>query len=137
MSFATDSPGKHSANPRTLRNRQDAVRFIARFAALTGLVVPSASADGLPAEFLARPVLPPDVLTSRYGRRLRQRTYNALCRFEPVPEGEPWTFGRLLQIRGFGLFCLLDVLQVLSRSGVKDGSARPGEPGRSAERQPR
>ncbi len=113
MPAMSDSSGQRPVSARTLRTRADAARFLARFATLTGLLATSASADCLPAEFLHRPVLAPDLLAARYGRRLSRRAYNALCRFEPGPSGEPWTFGRLLQIRGFGLFCLLDLLEVL------------------------
>jgi hypothetical protein len=123
------SAGSRPTSARTLRNRQDASRFLDRFAALTGLAATSASAECLPREFLARPVPAPDVLTTRYGPRLSRRTYNALCRFEPAPPGEPWTFGRLLQIRGFGLFCLLDLLELQARQGATLGKAAGrGEP---------
>ena len=114
-----ESSGHRLVTARTLRNRQDAVRFREHFAALTGLAVTSASVECLPREFLARPVPAPDLLTRRYGPRLSRRTYNALCRFQPAPPGEPWTFGRLLQIRGFGLFCLLDLLEVLAPCSLR------------------
>jgi len=31
---------------------------------------------------------------------------------------EGWTYGGLLELRGFGVFCLLDVMQALRDSGV-------------------
>jgi hypothetical protein len=130
MTDASNTPGKRPLSPRTLRTRQDAQRFLERFAALTGLAVGSASAESLPREFLARESLPPDVLIRRYGHVLSQRTYNALCRFEPAPPAEPWTFGRLLRIRGFGLFCLLDLLEVLARQAAGgEETAPPPSPG--------
>ena len=118
MPGTSDSSRKRPVSARTLRTRQDALRFLERFAAATGLRVASASAESLPPHFLARPVPAPDVLANHYGGELARRTHNALCRFEPPPPGEPWTFGRLLQIRGFGLFCLLDLLEVLARHGA-------------------
>lgn len=122
MPGTSDSSRKRPVSARTVRTRQDALRFLERFAALTGLRVASASAESLPPHFLARPAPAPDVLANHYGRDLARRTHNALCRFEPPPPGEPWTFGRLLQIRGFGLFCLLDVLEVMARH---DGGTGP------------
>jgi hypothetical protein len=97
---------------------RDATRFIERFAALTGFRVILASAGAFPREFLARAVPPPDWLIRQYGFELEPRTHNALCRFEPGRNEAPWTFGRLLDIRGFGLFSLLDLLGVLAKHGA-------------------
>jgi hypothetical protein len=107
------------ASPRALRRQQDATRFIARFAALTGMRAQSVSIEGLPREFLSRPVLAPKLLIERYGRELETRTLNALCRYEPGRQSEPWTFGRLLEIRGFGVFSLLDLVEVLRRHATR------------------
>jgi len=78
----------------------------------------SASIEGLPREFLATAVSPPNFLVEQYGYELEPRTRNALCRYEPGRHNEPWNFGRLLEIRGFGLFSLLDLLEVLAKHGV-------------------
>jgi hypothetical protein len=107
------------ASPRALRRRDDTARFIARFTALTGVRAQSAGIEGLPPEFLSRNVLPPKQLIERYGRELETRTHNALCRYEPGRHPESWTFGRLLEIRGFGVFSLLDLLEVLHRHATR------------------
>ncbi len=109
---------KDPNSPRATRRRDDASRFIARFEALTGFRVSSTSAEGLPREFLARAVTAPDKLVSQYGYEFEPRTHNALCRFEPGRNGDHWTFGRLLEIRGFGVFSLLDLLEVLAKHGI-------------------
>jgi hypothetical protein len=103
---------------RANRRREDTARFIERFAALTGYQVHSASAEALPREFLARTVQPPDELVRQCGFELEQRTQNALHRYEPGRPLDPWTFGRLLKIRGFGVFSLLDLLEVLAKHGI-------------------
>ena len=104
---------------RALRRQDDTVRFIERFEALTGFRVNSTSVEGLPREFLARPVPLPDVLVREYGYELEPRTHNALCRYEPGRQPDRWTYGRLLEIRGFGVFSLLDLLEVLAIHGIK------------------
>jgi hypothetical protein len=91
------------------------VRFIERFEALTGFRVTSDSTQALPKEFLTRPVPAPEILLREHGQALELRTRNALCRFEPGKLHEGWTFGRLLEIRGFGVFSLLDLLEVLAK----------------------
>jgi hypothetical protein len=113
------TPEGHAPSPRATRRHSDIVRFIERFEALTGIRVQSASAEGLPREFLARAAPPPDVLIERYGYELEPRTHNALRRYEPGREREPWTFGRLLEIRGFGAFSLLDLLEVMAEHGIR------------------
>jgi hypothetical protein len=100
-----------------------AARFIERFHSLTGLQASSDSALALPREFLTRPVRPPAALVRDYGGELQLRTRNALSRFEPGRPEVPWTFGRLLEIRGFGVFSLLDLLEVMARHG---GSSKTG-----------
>ena len=57
-----------------------AARFVERFEALTGFRVHSTSLEGLPREFLARPVPAPDLLVEQYGYELEPRTHNALCK---------------------------------------------------------
>jgi hypothetical protein len=114
-SFPNDNDPSSS---RTARRRDDTSRFIERFEALTGFHVQSTSAEGLPREFLGRPVRTPDLLVRDYGYELEPRTHNALCRFEPGRNGDHWTFGRLMEIRGFGVFSLLDLLEVLAKHGI-------------------
>ncbi|MGD0839239.1 MAG: hypothetical protein ABSB49_21595 [Polyangia bacterium] len=112
------APGADPRLSRTARRRDDAARFIERFAALTGYQISSTSAEGLPRQFLARTVEPPEGLVRQYGYELEPRTHNALCRYEPGRNGDRWTFGRLLEIRGFGVFSLLDLLEVLAKHGI-------------------
>ena len=107
------------ASERTLRRQDDTARFIERFEALTGFRVHSTSREGLPREFLARTVLAPDVLVAEYGYELEPRTHNALCRYEPGRQADRWTYGRLMEIRGFGVFSLLDLLEVLAKHGIR------------------
>lgn len=104
--------------PRTSRHGIDVARFIERFEALTGLHASSDSACSIPREFLLRPVVPPEALLREYGQELELRTRNALCRCEPGRPNERWTFGRLLEIRGFGVFSLLNLLEVMDKNGV-------------------
>jgi hypothetical protein len=104
---------------RTLRRHDDTARFIERFEALTGFRVHSTSREGLPREFLARTLPAPDVLVGQYGYELEPRTHNALCRYEPGRQADRWTYGRLLEIRGFGVFSLLDLLEVLAKHGIR------------------
>ena len=104
---------------RAVRRQDDTARFIERFAALTGFHVHSTSVEGLPREFLARAVPTPDVLVQEYGYELEPRTHNALCRYEPGRQPDRWTYGRLLEIRGFGVFSLLDLLEVLAKHGIR------------------
>jgi hypothetical protein len=110
----SDESSPKSFAPRTSRRHLDTERFIERFHALTGFRVGSDSTQALPREFLMRPVLSPDVLLRKYGDELEVRTRNALCRFEPGRSEHGWTFGGLLEIRGFGVFSLLDLLEVLA-----------------------
>ena len=116
-SSAADSDRQTSA--RVLRRNDDTARFIERFAVLTGLHVHSTSIEGLPREFLARPVETPNLLVDKYGYELEPRTHNALCRYEPGRQPDRWTYGRLLEIRGFGVFSLLDLLEVQAKHGIR------------------
>ena len=101
------------AEPGRGNERCDSV--IAGLASLTGLHLHSANVESLPRELLGREVPDPDVLVRTYRDELEPRTHNALCQREPGRPGEAWTVGRLLQIRGFGVHSLLDVLAVLAR----------------------
>jgi hypothetical protein len=114
-------PARVAAEPRAraARRQADDERFCKRFAILTGMHAKTAATESLPREFLARPVLAPDVLLARYGRELENRTRNALCRYEPGARPAPWTYGRLLEIRGFGVFSLLDVMEVLHHHATR------------------
>jgi len=118
MPPASQPAATQEFSARAQRRRDDTARFIERFAELTGCQLRSTNAEGLPREFLARTVPPPDVLVEQYGFELEPRTQNALCRFEPGRQSEPWTFGRLLKIRGFGVFSLVDLLEVLAKHGI-------------------
>ena len=104
---------------RALRRHEDNARFIERFEILTGVRVQSTSVDGLPREFLGSSVESPDVLVRQHGYELEPRTHNALRQYEPGRHQDSWTFGRLLQIRGFGVFSLLDLLEVLAKHGIR------------------
>lgn len=103
---------------RTSRSRDDTPRFVARLASLTGIRVRSTNAASLPRELLGQAVPDPGVLVRTYGGELEPRTHNALCQCDPGLPGESWTLGRLLAIRGFGVFSLLDLLEVLARHGA-------------------
>ena len=109
MSTASHSADAHHG-ARRIRSREDAARFVEQFVALTGIRVVSVSSEGLPRAFLARAVPAPDRLVSEYGDELRARTRNALCRFDPGAGADRWTIRRLLQLRGFGIFSLLDLI---------------------------
>jgi hypothetical protein len=108
-----------------VRRRDDAQRFIQRFGELTGLQAQSASIEGLPRQFLARQVPAPKELLDRHGPDLEARTYNALCRYEPGRADQPWTFGRLLEIRGFGVFSLIDLLEVMGGQDKHETASLP------------
>jgi hypothetical protein len=95
--------------------RDKDVRIVQRFEALTGIRLRSPTVAALPREFLGRQIAPPDEMARRHRFHLQPRTYNALRQHAPATEGGYWTYGRLLEIRGFGLFSLLDLLEVLAR----------------------
>jgi hypothetical protein len=94
--------------------RLNAPHFVSRFEALTGLRVRKAAVGALPRAFLGWSVEPPEKLAQRYCYELQPRTYNALLRYGSSSR-QPWTFGRLLELRGFGLYSLLDLLEVMAR----------------------
>jgi hypothetical protein len=100
---------------RTVRRKNETARFIERFPVLTGFHVHSTSVETLPRSFLIRQVPPPNILVEKYGNELEIRTCNALRRYEPGKPQSLWTYGRLLEIRGFGIFSLLDLLEVLAK----------------------
>ena len=118
MPGTSESMSSSSSSPRASRRRQDTQRFIEQFATLTGYLVHSDSVMALPREFLNHSVPSPDHLLEEIGHELALRTRNALCRFEPNPKNDRWTFERLLGIRGFGVLSLLDLLEVLSKHGI-------------------
>jgi hypothetical protein len=121
MPGRNEDPAGAAAAPeaRSGRRHADDEKFCKRFALLTGMRAKSAGIEGLPRAFLQRQVFAPDTLLQRYGRELETRTRNALHRHEPGPAAIPWTYGRLLQIRGFGVFSLLDVMEVLHRHATR------------------
>lgn len=108
--------------PKAIKRRKQRVRDTARFAeaffALTGFRPASAYRESLPRDFLARWIPSPGELVARLGDRLHTRTSNALRQQDPgAADRESWTYGSLLELRGFGVFCLLDVMQALHESG--------------------
>jgi hypothetical protein len=100
---------------RAVRRKNETARFIERFPVLTGFCVHSTSVETLPRAFLIRSVPAPNILVEKYGNELEIRTCNALRRYEPGNPLSPWTYSRLLEIRGFGVFSLLDLLEVLAK----------------------
>jgi hypothetical protein len=108
--------------PRAAKRREkrarDTARFAETFLALTGFRPAAAYREFLPPELLARSIVSPGELVARLGDRLHTRTSNALQQHDPSPvDREGWTLGRLLDLRGFGVFCLLDVMQALQGAG--------------------
>ena len=111
---------------RREKRARDTARFAEAFFALTGFRPVAAYREFLPPEFLARSVPSPGELATRFGDRLHTRTSNALRQQDPGPANrEGWTYDRLLKLRGFGVFCLLDVMQVLRDSGAAPNSREP------------
>jgi hypothetical protein len=116
MDTSSVSP-KPASISRTDRRNQDRARFIETFEALTGFRPTSACPEALPNSFLDRAAPTPSELLSRVGNQLEPRTQNALRRqIAGLVDLGPWTFRRLLYVRGFGLFCLIDVMQALVNS---------------------
>ena len=110
------APNKAS-NRREQRERDNA-RFADAFFALTGFRPVGPYREFLPPDFLALSIPSPSELVARFGDRLHTRTSNALRQQDPDPaHREDWTYGSLLDLRGFGMFCLLDVMQALHASG--------------------
>lgn len=117
--------GPKSSQRREQREK-DSARFAEAFLALTGFRPIAPYREFLPPDFLARTIPSPSELVERFGDRLNTRTSNALRQYDPSPaHGESWTYGRLLDLRGFGMFCLLEVMQALHESGSAPCSAPP------------
>jgi hypothetical protein len=120
------------ANKRREQRELDNARFIEAFFALTGFRPAAAYREFLPPDFLARSTPSPSELVERFGDRLGTRTSNALRQQDPGPAfREGWTYGSLLDLRGFGIFCLLDVMQALHGSDVRPDPAPPAPPATS------
>jgi len=111
----TPSLESPKATDRSAHRQNESARFIERFTALTGFPVHSTSMETLPRAFLARSVPAPNILVEKYGNELEIRTCNALRRYEPGNPMAPWTYSRLLEIRSFGIFSLLDLLEVMAK----------------------
>jgi len=108
---------KAGAVSRRQRREQDAARFVEEFCALTGFRPVAAYREALPREFLAQSIPSPDELLARFGDRFQLRTSNALQHHVASSvDRMGWTYGRLLDLRGFGLFSLLDVMRALHDS---------------------
>lgn len=104
---------------RADRRHQDRARFIEAFESLTGFRPTSACPDALPGQFLDRAAPTPAEILSSVGHHLEPRTVNALRRqVAGMVDMGPWTYRRLLYVRGFGLFCLIDVMKALAESGA-------------------
>lgn len=115
MHIRAQSPLIESLCVRPIADRRlTGEHFVRRFEALTGVRVHKAAVAAIPRVFLGRPVDTPDELAERFRYELQPRTYNALRRHGSASR-QPWTFGRLLEIRGFGLYSLLDLLEVLAK----------------------
>jgi hypothetical protein len=115
MHIRAQSPLIESLCVRPIAEHRDSgVHFVRRFEALTGIRVHKAAVAALPRAFLGRLVETPDELAQRYCYELQPRTYNALRRHGESSR-QSWTLGRLLEIRGFGLYSLLDLLEVLAK----------------------
>jgi hypothetical protein len=109
-----------NASKRREQRALDNARFIEAFFGLTGFRPTAAYREFLPPDFLARATPSPAELVERFGDRLHTRTSNALRQLDPGPaHREGWTYGSLLDLRGFGMFCLLDVMQALQGSNVQ------------------
>jgi hypothetical protein len=107
---------------RREQRARDTARFAEAFFALTGVRPAAAYREYLPPDFLARSIPSPGELVAQFGHRLHTRTSNALRQQDPGPtHRESWTYGSLLDLRGFGMFCLLDVMQALHESGFPLG----------------
>jgi hypothetical protein len=114
MTVGNDKAGAVS---RRQRREQDAARFAEEFFALTGFRPVAAYREALPRELLAQSIPSPDEILTRFGDRLQLRTRNALQRYVvSAVDSAGWTYDRLLDLRGFGLFSLLDVMQALHDS---------------------
>jgi len=102
------------------RRSRDAARFAEAFFTLTGSRPASACREALPRDFLVRAIPSPGKILAHFGDRLQPRTSNALRRHVAGSvDREGWTYDRLLELRGFGMFCLLDVMQALRGSAPR------------------
>lgn len=133
-----ERPTARTAPPASGAARRDRARRLAdELASLTGCCVRSVKSGGLPRELLDQAVPAPEVLLREYGSDLEPRTHNALCQHQPGGSGEIWTVRRLLEIRGFGLYCLLDLLGIMARHRAAypatTAAQRPGPSGRLRE----
>jgi hypothetical protein len=107
--------GSDRSISRHERREQDTAQFAEIFCRLTGFRPVSACREALPRDFLTRTIPSPENLVAQFGDRLQTRTRNALQRYVPrLGETDDWTYGRLIELRGFGMFCLIDVMQALS-----------------------
>ena len=98
--------------------------MLARLHSVTGIEACAPLAKALPPAFLSRPAPSPADLLARV--RLGRRTMNALMRAAADhPSSEPWTYGRLLDVRGFGVAALVEVLEGLAAQPVVE---EPGGP---------
>jgi hypothetical protein len=105
--------------PATRRTHE--IHFLQRFETLTGIKLRSATVAAIPREFLGRMTEAPEEIARRYCYQLQVRTYNALRRHGTSSSRSPWTIGRLLEVRGFGLFALLDLLEVMAKTSSGNG----------------
>ncbi len=106
--------------------RRDTQAFIDTFAGLTGYRPTSATPDGVPLAFRKKPVPSPAELLRRLGPRMSRRTANALRRhIAGTVDRGPWTYGRLLEIRGLGLVCLVEIIDLLAERGTNTSALRP------------
>jgi len=102
------------ATERREKRRAGHRRFVEAFFALTGFR-PVAAYRRIPAARVSHSI---DTLSRRAGRPVRQppATRAPAMPFATGPGRRPregWTYGGLLELRGFGVFCLLDVMQAL------------------------
>ena len=105
------------ATTRREKRARDTARFAEAFFALTGFRPAAAYREFLPPGLLARSIPSPGEIVAQFGDRLHTRTSNALRQQDPGPAHlGAWTYGSLLDLRGFGVFCLLDVMRVLRDS---------------------
>ena len=103
------------------RRRRDRTRFVDAVRELTGLTANSTSLEALPKSLLDRAVPSPGDLLKSFACNLQVRTTNALRRHSAgIVEGGTWTFRRLLEIRGVGAFCLIDILRALAGSNSRE-----------------
>jgi hypothetical protein len=104
---------------RSERRQRDNARFADAFFALSGFRPVSACREALPRDFLCRSIPAPAVLVAHIGHRLQPRTRNALERqVSNAKAGGDWTYERLIGLRGFGMFCLIDLMRALQGTDI-------------------